>query len=185
MRFVFKKADKTLHTMKTKIILAATILFTALTTLAAPPAEEGKTIFAARCAACHNVNKVLVGPALAGVDQRRPIDWIVKFVHSPQTVIKSGDQYAVDLLNKFKVQMPDHPDLTADNIKSVVEYIKTEAGATEQTVVKTEPAQEKTNYISMVLGNKGLLISSLALVAILLAALFFLIKTKQARSKTP
>jgi mono/diheme cytochrome c family protein len=170
--------------MRAKIILAATILFFGFSVLAAPPSEEGKTIFAARCAACHNVNKVLVGPALAGVDQRRPIDWIVKFVNSPQSVIKSGDQYAADLLNKYKVQMPDHADLTADNIKSVVEYIKTESQAANEKpeAVKTEPV--KTDYISMILTNKGLLVSSLALVAILIAALSFVIKTKQARSKT-
>lgn len=170
--------------MKSKIIFAATILFFGFSVFAAPPSEEGKTIFAARCAACHNVNKVLVGPALAGVDQRRSIDWIVNFVHSPQTVIKSGDQYAVDLFNKYKVQMPDHADLTADNIKSIVEYVKAESQAASKKteVVTTEPV--KTDYISMILSNKGLLVSSLALVAILLAALWFVVKTKQARSKT-
>jgi cytochrome c551/c552 len=169
--------------MKTKIILATTILFFGFSVLAAPPLEEGKTIFAARCAACHNVNKVLVGPALAGVDQRRSIDWIVQFVHSPQKIIKSGDQYALDLFNKFKVQMPDHPDLTADNIKNVVEYIKSESkSANEKTVVETIPV--KTDYISMILNNKGLLASSLVLVAILIAAVWLAIKTKQARSKT-
>jgi mono/diheme cytochrome c family protein len=169
--------------MKTKIILATTILFFGFSALAAPPAEEGKTIFAARCAACHNVNKVLVGPALAGVDQRRSIDWIVQFVHSPQKIIKSGDQYAVDLFNKFKVQMPDQPDLTDDNIKNVVEYIKNESkSANEKTVVETIPV--KTHYISMILNNKGLFVSSLVLVAILIAAVWLAIKTKQVRSKT-
>ena len=168
---------------KTKILLVTILLsVSALTTIAAPPSEEGKTIFAARCAACHNVNKVLVGPALAGVDQRRSIDWIVKFVHSPQTIIKGGDEYAVALLNKYKVQMPDHSDLTPENIKSVVEYIKTEAKAgSEKPVVTT--TETKTDYISLIITNKGLLLSSLALVAILLAALWFLIKTKQQRSK--
>jgi cbb3-type cytochrome oxidase cytochrome c subunit len=176
--------QKHFETMSTKIILAATILFFGFSVFATPPSEEGKTIFASRCAACHNVNKVLVGPALAGVDQRRSIDWIVNFVHSPQSVIKSGDQYAVDLFNKYKVQMPDHADLTADNIKSVVEYVKAESQAANEKaeVVTTEPV--KTNYISMILANKGLLVSSLALVAILLAALWFVVKTKQARSKT-
>lgn len=180
-----QEANKALDEMKTKIFLTATILFTALITLAAPPSEEGKTIFAARCAACHNVNKILVGPALAGVDERRSIDWIVKFVHSPQTIIKSGDSYAVALFNKFKVQMPDHADLTADNIKSIVEYIKTESQvSTEKAVATTEPVTPQTNYFSLILSNRGLLVSSLALVAILIAALWFLIRVQQMRSKT-
>jgi len=93
--------------------------------MAAPPIAEGKAIFSTRCAGCHNVNKVVTGPALAGVDQRHSIDWIINFVHSSQTVIKGGDEKAVALFEKFnKIPMPDHPDLTAGNIKSIVEYIK-------------------------------------------------------------
>lgn len=112
--------------MKTRLLFFFVLI--ALSVYATPPAEEGKTIFTARCAACHNVNKVLVGPALAGVDQRRSIDWIINFVQSSQSVIKKGDKDAVALFEKFnKIQMPDHPDLTADNIKSIVEYIQSEA----------------------------------------------------------
>jgi mono/diheme cytochrome c family protein len=182
MRFAFRKANNELETMKTRFFLLITILFIALSTLAAP-SEEGKTIFAARCAACHNVNKVLVGPALSGVDQRRSIDWIVKFVHSPQTIIKSGDPYAVALLTKYKVQMPDHADLTEDNIKNIVDYIKAEASAVsnsarnESQTTKTDKMQ--TNYLNLILTNTGLLITSLALIAILIAALVFVIKVKQ------
>lgn len=182
-----QKANQAIETMKTRILLVITILSIALSTLAAP-SEEGKTIFAARCAACHNVNKVLVGPALAGVDQRRSIDWIVKFVHSPQTIIKSGDAYAVALLDKYKVQMPDHADLTEANIKSIVEYIKAEAGATNNAAngsqtTKTDKMQ--TNYLNLILNNTGLLVTALALFAILIAALVFVIKVKQMqRSKT-
>src|SRR6476660_4483018 len=114
--------------MKIRLILFTLLL--SATALAAPPAEEGRAIFTARCAACHNVNKVLTGPALAGVDTRHSIDWIVNFVHSSHTVIKSGDPAAVALFNKFNhIQMPDHPDLNAAQIKNVVEYIKTEASA--------------------------------------------------------
>src|SRR5881398_2429281 len=112
--------------MKTRslylLILAMT---TALLANANPPLDEGRTIFTARCSGCHNVNKIVTGPALAGVDQRHSIDWIINFVHSSQTVIKGGDQAAVTLFEKFnKIPMPDHPDLTADNIKNIVEYIK-------------------------------------------------------------
>src|SRR5947209_6841195 len=102
--------------MKTKFLLLA--LLAAMATKATPPLDEGKTIFASRCAACHNINKVVVGPALAGVDKRHNIDWIINFVHSSQTVIKSGDPAANALFNQFNhIQMPNHPDLSADNIK--------------------------------------------------------------------
>ena len=116
--------------MKAKVILSAIVLFTAFHVFATPPVEEGKTIFSARCAGCHNVNKVVTGPALAGIDERRSIDWIVKFVHSSQTLVKSGDKDAVALFDKFnKIPMPDHTDLTPDKIRSIVEYIKSETVA--------------------------------------------------------
>jgi cytochrome c551/c552 len=172
--------------MKTKIILTTAILFITLTALATPPSEEGKTIFSARCAACHNVNKMVVGPALAGIDQRRPIDWIVKFVHSSQTVVKSGDPYAVDLFNKFnKIAMPDHPDLTEGNIKSIVEYIKTEAKAATETKPEVKAKQPKTDYLALVLNNKAMLFCSLALLAVLIISLVLIVRVKQIRnSKT-
>jgi cytochrome c2 len=59
--------------MNTKTFLLATILLISSTIWAKPTPEEGKTIFSTRCAGCHNVNKVLTGPTLVGVDQRRSI----------------------------------------------------------------------------------------------------------------
>ena len=45
--------------MKIKMILLGFMLTTAIYLPANPPSEEGKSIFLARCAACHNVNKPL------------------------------------------------------------------------------------------------------------------------------
>ena len=86
--------------MKKKIVISILILLTVVCVFSFPPVE-GKTIFASRCASCHNVNKVIVGPALAGVGDRHTEDWIIKFVHSSQTVIKGGDKAAVDSLRKI------------------------------------------------------------------------------------
>jgi len=165
--------------VKTKLVLVATLLITTLSTIAAPPAEEGKAIFTSRCTGCHNVNKMVVGPALAGVDQRRPIDWIINFVHSSQKVVKSGDPYAVALFNKFnKIQMPDHPDLTADNIKSVVEYIKVEAKAANQKPA-VQPETKQPNLITMILSNSALIATFSVLLLLLFASIVLLLKVQQ------
>lgn len=169
--------------MRTKIILTNIILFITLTALATPPTEEGKTIFTTRCAACHNVNKVLTGPALAGIDERRPMDWIVKFVHSSQTVVKSGDPYAVALFNKFnKIPMPDHPDLTADNIRNIVEYIKTEAKAAAEEKPQVKEEKKQTDYLAMILGNKAMLFCSIVLLAVLVLSLVLITRVRQIRN---
>ena len=82
--------------MKLKIFPLLSALLLSMAAFAVP-IEEGKTIFAFRCAACHNINKTLTGPALAGVDERRAMDWIINFVHSSQSMVKAGDKDAVAL----------------------------------------------------------------------------------------
>src|SRR5688572_32544516 len=110
-----------------KLFACLIVLFISLFVYA-NPVEDGKAIFMSRCAACHNVNKVLTGPALAGVDQRRSIEWITKFIQSSQTLVKSGDKDAIAIFQQFnKIPMPDHTDLTADNIKSIVDFIRSES----------------------------------------------------------
>src|ERR1019366_1196563 len=109
------------------ILTLSCIFFTEITTTAAP-LDEGKNIFIARCIGCHKIDKDFAGPALANVDKRHTIDWIIKFVHSSQTVIKNRDTSAVALFSKFNRKiMPDHADLTDQDIKNVVEYIKVES----------------------------------------------------------
>lgn len=95
------------------------------TAKAAPNAEEGKKLFQANCSSCHAVDKEVVGPALQGIEKRRDIGWILKWVKNPQAVIKSGDAYAVALYNKYAQQnMTAFGSLKDDEIKSIVEYIK-------------------------------------------------------------
>jgi mono/diheme cytochrome c family protein len=91
----------------------------------AQDAAEGETLFKNNCAACHNTSdEVLVGPGLKGVSERRPIEWIVKWVHNPQAVIASGDKYANDLYNKFnKAAMTPYPNFSEAQIKGIVAYI--------------------------------------------------------------
>lgn len=89
--------------------------------------EQGKSLFQQRCAACHAIGKQLVGPNLAGVDQLRSEEWIINFVRSSQAVIKSGDTAATALFAEFNnTVMPDHPDLSEADIKSIIAYIAEE-----------------------------------------------------------
>ncbi|HEX6333585.1 MAG TPA: cytochrome c [Flavisolibacter sp.] len=140
--------------MKSKILIFLGALLTGTTLLAAPPLEEGKAIFNARCAGCHNVNKIVAGPALAGVHERRSMDWIVKFVQSSQAVIKSGDKDAVALFEKFnKIPMPDHTDLTEEKIKSVVDFIKAETSTTTSTAPFAKPAKLVKAYTPLAVND--------------------------------
>ncbi|MBK7586364.1 MAG: cytochrome c [Myxococcales bacterium] len=87
-------------------------------------AATGAENFNATCAACHTVGGgKRVGPDLKGVTERRSEEWLLKFIKSSQSVIKSGDPTATALFDEFKVQMPDTPYSPAE-IKDILAYIQ-------------------------------------------------------------
>lgn len=160
--------------MKTKL-LAVLLLLNFTIAKADPPAGEGKAIFLARCAACHNVNKLMTGPALAGIEERRSLDWIVQFVRSSQSLIKSGDKDAVSVYEQFnKVPMPDHPDLTEEHIKDILAYIKSETVAVVETVPFATPSKLQTPYKPLsIKEDYGLFIGFFGIVGVLIMILLF------------
>ncbi|HQU57174.1 MAG TPA: cytochrome c [Chitinophagaceae bacterium] len=163
-----------------KIFNSVFVLTLTLQLQAKTPEEEGKAIFQNRCAACHNVNKVMTGPALAGISERRSIDWIIKFVQSSQSVIKSGDESAVKLFNQFnKIPMPDHPDLTEENIKNIVAYIKSDTKTEEPaTAPFAKPGKKRPYYPPVKLTNYFFVIGYLAVVLALIATYYYAVQFK-------
>jgi cytochrome c2 len=86
---------------------------------------EAAGIFNRRCTACHTYGKgIKVGPDLKGVTERRKRDWLVKFIYSSSSVIKSGDPTATSLFAQFKQQrMPDWTDLSEKQINEILDYV--------------------------------------------------------------
>lgn len=93
--------------------------------------KTGEATFKESCSSCHTIGRgKLVGPDLANVEKRRPLDWILKFVKSSQTVVHSGDKYADSLFKAFnQMIMPDHPTFTDDQIKGILAYISAQGSA--------------------------------------------------------
>ena len=166
--------------MKNKIILLIFFLTVTNSLFAYPPTEEGKSIFMSRCAACHNVNKNMTGPALSGIDLRRSIDWIISFVQSSQSMVKKGDTTAIAIFEKFKrIQMPDHADLTNENIKSIVAYIKAESKLIpDDKAPFVRPGQQKPFYLPISISNYGFFLVYFAVVIALILALYFAVQLK-------
>jgi mono/diheme cytochrome c family protein len=94
-----------------------------------PTIDAGGVLFNGNCKSCHRVKQKLVGPALAGVENRVPsIDWIKAWVRNPAKVIASGDEYANKIYNEYnKSQMTAFNNYTDDQIMSILAYIKSEA----------------------------------------------------------
>jgi cytochrome c2 len=146
---------------------------------------DGKTIFTSRCTSCHNVNAQVVGPALANVDQRHSVDWIVSFVHSPKTMIAKNDKDAVALYNRFnQIVMPDHSDLSSDDIKSIIAYIKSETKVVSTEAPFAKPGSLVPNYHPLsIQNNYGFFITYLAGVATFVLLLIFAVNVKDLQRK--
>lgn len=105
-------------------ILSLFLLFPALESVAAP---DGRALFTANCATCHNPLKDATGPALKNVDKAWPRpDWGYDWIHNPSGMIASGDPHAVELFNKYKpTVMTAFPNLKKDEIDAIIKYVDT------------------------------------------------------------
>ena len=106
-------------------VVTAIAVFLFLPLVSVLAQKTGEAIFKETCTACHTIGKgKLVGPDLANVQNRHSDEWIKNFIKSSQTVIKSGDKYADSLFKAFnQMPMPEHPNLTDDQIKGLIAYI--------------------------------------------------------------
>jgi mono/diheme cytochrome c family protein len=90
--------------------------------------QRGRDLFNNQCLICHHVDKQLIGPALASVTKRRPLPWLIDFIHNSQQVIKGGDEYANFLYDSFhKTVMPSFEFLSENDIKAILGYIQSES----------------------------------------------------------
>jgi mono/diheme cytochrome c family protein len=103
-------------------------------------AQDAKTLFTGICTACHTIGGgKRVGPDLAGVTKRRSRAWLVSFIKSSQTMVKSGDATAVKLFNKYnKAVMPDST-YTDSQIASILSYIESQGGSATDAPSAAQP----------------------------------------------
>ncbi len=103
-------------------------------------AAKGETIFKNNCASCHNTSaEKSVGPGLKGINERRELPWLVKWIHNSQAMIAAGDPYATNLYKQYnQAQMTSFPNLSEDDIKGILAYVDQANAAPE--VVAGAPA---------------------------------------------
>jgi mono/diheme cytochrome c family protein len=105
-------------------------------------------LFKANCASCHGVDKKLVGPALTGVwDRWESEEKLIAWVQNSSKFLATGDPYANKLFNEYnKSAMSAFPQLTPEQIKSILVYIKNPAVASPAASVPAgAPTAASTN----------------------------------------
>ncbi|RKD12435.1 cytochrome C [Pelobium manganitolerans] len=92
-------------------------------------AAAGEALFKSNCGACHAIDKRVLGPALAGINQKQSNEWLHKWIKNSQGLIASGDKDAVAIFEEFnKMAMPAFPQLSDADIDNILAYVE-EAGA--------------------------------------------------------
>ena len=85
--------------------------------------NKGKSLFNANCAACHKLNKNLIGPALAGVSEKYEKEWLYTWIKNSSAMIKSGDERAVAIWEEYnKAAMNAFPQLSNNDIDNILAY---------------------------------------------------------------
>ncbi|HEY9113503.1 MAG TPA: cytochrome c, partial [Bacteroidales bacterium] len=93
-------------------------------------ADEGEQLFKTTCAACHTIGGGrLVGPDLLGITEKKSQEWLIPFIKSSTTVIKSGDADANAIFKEYNnLLMPDVTYSDAQ-IVSILNYISQGGGS--------------------------------------------------------
>lgn len=87
--------------------------------------HPGQKIFKANCTPCHRIHQKLIGPALAGVLDRRDSLWVIKMIRNSSQLIASGDPTAAQLFREYNgLQMTSFTSFSDEELRSLLEYIK-------------------------------------------------------------
>jgi len=100
---------------------------------------NGEKLFKSTCAACHRLDKKLVGPALKGVSDRRDQDWLISWIKDSPGMIKSGDKLAIQVFEENnKLPMIANPQLSDQDIIDILAYTKGEPAVPSKDVAAQE-----------------------------------------------
>lgn len=116
--------------------------------------KAGKSLFNANCAACHKLNKKLVGPALGKISERRTLPWLKAWIRNNNALRASGDADAIAIYEAYNGSpMTAFPQLSDQDIVNLVAYmdadpVKKMATATAAQAPIEEPSKGSSAWIS-------------------------------------
>jgi cytochrome c len=86
-------------------------------------ATRGEELFKNLCSACHKMDKKFIGPATAGVTERRTPEWIMNMILNPEQMIKE-DPIAKKLLIESNMAVMANQNLTEEESRAILEYFR-------------------------------------------------------------
>jgi mono/diheme cytochrome c family protein len=83
----------------------------------------GRQLFNSNCAACHQLDRRGVGPALRGMSEKYEKEWLYSWIRNSQAMVQAGDPIAVRLFNEWNQSvMQAFPQLSDEDLDNIVAY---------------------------------------------------------------
>lgn len=136
----------TLHIPFKRLLSSLALLIVFSLNLSAQDAnpENGKKLFNTNCAACHKLDKKLIGPALKGVSERRTNEWLQAWIKDNNALRASGDQDAIDIFNEYNgMPMTAYPQFSEQDINDIIAYTDDKPAATQTADVASQEVDPK------------------------------------------
>ncbi|MGB2272734.1 MAG: c-type cytochrome [Flavicella sp.] len=149
-----KSVKKHSQVLKAALITFSLSLFFALNISAQGDVKAGKSLFNSNCAACHKLDKKLVGPALGKISERREMEWLKLWIKDNAALRASGDADAIAIFEEYNgAAMSAFPQLSDADIVNIVAYLDADpvkkVAAAVQMVDEVEE-EASTDWISYV-----------------------------------
>ncbi len=134
---------------------------------------KGKSLFNANCAACHKLNKNLVGPKLAGVTEKYEKEWLYTWIKNSSAMIKSGDERAVAVWEEWnKLAMNAFPQLSNEDIDNILAYTDYKPEPVVSTAVVDSGVAQSQSGGSI---SQDLILVALIIVLMVLITMLYLV----------
>jgi len=86
-------------------------------------AAKGEQTFNTICIACHATDKRMIGPAMAGLYERRSPEWVMNMILNPDGMLEE-DPIAKALLKEYNNAIMLNQNLSEEDTRAVAEYLR-------------------------------------------------------------
>ena len=134
--------------------------------------QAGKSLFNANCAACHQLNRKAVGPALSGVTEKYDKEWLYSWIRNGTQMIKDGDPQAVAIWEEYnRAVMTNYPQFSDEQIDNILAYTNFTPPPPTNTTAVTAESSSQGSSISL-----NIILAITILIFTILIVMLFLVQ---------
>ncbi|HWZ16181.1 MAG TPA: cytochrome c3 family protein [Mucilaginibacter sp.] len=152
------------------VLLVACLAFFGVSAFAQGDAAKGEALFKAKCTACHQIDKQVVGPALGPQMSSETDDkFLVKWIENNQALIAAKDKKAVAIYAQFnQSNMTVFPEITDADATNIITYVRA-----QYKTIQAAAAKAPANAAPAETGPSNLVI--LALIGVIVLAFIIIL----------